>query len=45
MKISKEFTEEVFVFENTCILIEMSLKFVPNGPVYYKLALMQIIAW
>ena len=34
-----------FVYEKSCILIEISLKTVPNGPIYYKPALVQIMAW
>ena len=31
--------------ENSCILIEISLKFVPKGPVDNKAELIQVMAW
>ena len=31
--------------ENFCILIQISLKFVPNGPIDNKSALVQVMAW
>ena len=31
--------------EKICILIQISLKFVPKGPIHYKPALVQIMAW
>ena len=34
-----------FLNENCCILIEISLKFVPNGPIDNKPALVQVMAW
>ena len=35
----------IFVNENVCILIEMSLKFVPYGPINNIPSLVQIMAW
>ena len=35
----------IFLNENCCILIEFSLKFVPQGPVNNIPALVQIMAW
>ena len=35
----------IFMNENFCILIEISLKFVPNGPIKNIPALVQIMAW
>ena len=35
----------IFFNENACISIEISLKFVPKGPIYNIPALVQIIAW
>ena len=35
----------IFVNENVCILIKMSLKFVPDGLINNKPALVQIMAW
>ena len=31
--------------EKFCILIQISLKFVPKGPIYNKAALVQVMAW
>ena len=31
--------------EKFCILIQISLPFVPKGPIYNKLALVQVMAW
>ena len=33
------------MFENYCILIQISLKFVPGGPINNKAALIQTVAW
>ena len=35
----------IFLNENVCISINISLKFVPNGPINYIPALVQITAW
>ena len=35
----------IFMNEKVCILIEISLKFVPKGPINNILALVQTIAW
>ena len=35
----------IFLNEKFCILIQMSLKFVPLGPIDNKAALVQVIAW
>ena len=35
----------IFLYENCCILIQISLKFVPKGQIYNKPALFQIIVW
>ena len=35
----------IFLNENVWILIEISLKFVPRGPIYNIPALVQIMAW
>ena len=35
----------IFVNEKVCILIKISLKFVPMGPVNNNPALVQIMAW
>ena len=35
----------IFLNENVCILIKISLKFVPKGPIINIPALVQIIAW
>ena len=35
----------IFLNENTWISIEISLKFVPKGPINNILALFQIMAW
>ena len=40
-----EFFICIFVNEKVCILIEISLKFVPKGPVNNKPALVWIMAW
>ena len=35
----------IFFNENTRILIQISLKFVPNGPIDNKSALVRVMAW
>ena len=35
----------IFMDEKSCILITISLKFVPNGPIDNNPALVQIMAW
>ena len=35
----------IFVNEKFCVLTKISLKFVPKGPIDYKSALVQIMAW
>ena len=35
----------IFVNEKFCILIQISLKFIPKGPIDNILALVQIMAW
>ena len=35
----------IFMNEKFCILIRMSLKFVPKGPIDNKWALVQVMAW
>ena len=35
----------IFVNEKFCILIQISLKFVPKGQIDYKSALFQVMAW
>ena len=37
--------EFIFVNENICILIKISLKFVPKGPIDNKAAMVQVMAW
>ena len=37
--------KRIFFNENFCILIEISLKFVPKGPIDNNSALVQIMAW
>ena len=34
-----------FLYENCCIFINVSLKFVPNGPINNKLVLVRMMAW
>ena len=36
---------QIFLNENVLILIKMSLKFVPKGPIDNKPALFQVMAW
>ena len=35
----------VFLKENMCVVIEISLKFIPEGPIDNKSALVQVMAW
>ena len=35
----------IFMNEKFCILIQISLKFVPKGPIDNKSALIQVMAW
>ena len=35
----------IFLYENSCILFPISLKFVPKDPIDYNLVLVQIMAW
>ena len=37
--------KRIFFNEKFCILIEISLKFVPKGPIDNNSALVQIMAW
>ena len=37
--------KHIFVNENCCILMKISLRFVPHGPINNILALVQIMAW
>ena len=37
--------DSIFLKENVTILIEISLKFIPKGPIYNIQALVQIMAW
>ena len=37
--------KSLFLYENRCILIQISLKFAPSGPMDNKPALVQIMAW
>ena len=37
--------KRIFLNENVVISIEISLKFIPQGPISYILALLQIMAW
>ena len=38
-------TQIIFMSENFCILIKISLKFIPKGPINNNPALVQIMAW
>ena len=39
-------TDDIFKFnESVWISITISLKFIPNGPIDYKSALVQVVAW
>ena len=46
-KNGRYFADEIFVNENCCILIQMSLKYVRNGPInnISSLLLFQIMVW
>ena len=35
----------IFVYENWCILIQISLKFVPKSAINNKKALFKVVAW
>ena len=35
----------MFLFENGCISIRSSVKFIPNGPINNKPALVQMMTW
>ena len=37
--------KHIFVNEKFCILIKVSLKFVPKGPIKNNAALVEILAW
>ena len=37
--------ETIVLKENYCILIQISLKFDPKGPIFNKLALVKVMAW
>ena len=39
------FSDAFFMNEEFCILIQISLKFVPKGQIDYKSALVQVLAW
>ena len=45
----RHFTENIlkriFMNKNLCILIQISLKFVPKGPIDNKATLVQVMAW
>ena len=43
-----EITDDIFKFifnESVWISITISLKFIPKGPIDYKSALVQVVAW
>ena len=44
MKITDDIFKSIFN-ETVCILITISLKFIPKGPIEYKSALVQVMAW
>ena len=44
MKITDDIFKYIFN-ESVWISITISLKFIPNGPIDYKLALVQVMAW
>ena len=48
-KMADTFTDDIFKYifvnEKFCILIKISLKFVPKGPIDNKTALVQVMAW
>ena len=35
----------IFLNENARILVQISLKFVPRGPIYNKPTMVQVMAW
>ena len=39
------FSDDIFLSENVRIAIQLSLKFVPRGPIDKKSALVQVMAW
>ena len=39
------FTDDIFVNKNVRIAIQISLKFVPRGPIDKKSALVQVMPW
>ena len=41
----KTFSNAVFINENFCVLIPISLKFIPKGPIDNKSSLVQVMAW
>ena len=41
----RHLADEIFKWENFCISIRISLKFVPMGPIDNKWALVQVMAW
>ena len=44
MKITDDIFKSIFN-ESVWISITISLKFIPNGPINYKSALVQVVAW
>ena len=45
-KMATSLADDTFIFnENDRILIQISLKFIPRGPVDIKPALVQVMAW
>ena len=44
MKITDDIFKSIFN-ESVWISITISLKFIPNGPIDYKSALVQVVAW
>ena len=44
MKITDDIFKSIFN-ESVWILITISLKFIPNGPIDYKSALVRVMAW
>ena len=44
MKITDDIFKSIFN-ESVCISFTISLKFTPKGPIDYKSALVQVIAW
>ena len=43
--LSDDIFKPIFLKENVRISIQISLKFVPNGPIDNKSALVQVMAW